>query len=109
MRFTESLCQPRGFATLFFITLIIKLVFAAVVPMTGDEAYFIEWGKHPDFGFYDHPPMAGWFLTVLLTVSDASWWLRLPTVLITSLIAYSCDCCEPIIKSWLMVWQFCIC
>ena len=88
MRFIESLCQPRGFAGLFIITLMIKLAFAAVVPMTGDEAYFIEWGKHPDFGFYDHPPMVGWFLTALLSVSDAAWWLRLPTVLITSFIAY---------------------
>lgn len=80
--------SARFFYYTFFITLIIKLVFASVVPMTGDEAYFIEWGKHPDFGFYDHPPMAGWFLTALLTVSDAAWWLRLPTVLITSFIAY---------------------
>ncbi|MFO7603314.1 MAG: glycosyltransferase family 39 protein [Gammaproteobacteria bacterium] len=88
MRLFDALCQPRGFIVLFIVTLLIKLVFAAVLPMTGDEAYFIEWGKHPDFGYYDHPPMVGWFLTGLLAVSDAAWWLRLPTVLITSLIAY---------------------
>lgn len=80
--------SARFFYYTFFLTLIIKLVFAAAVPMTGDEAYFIEWGKHPDFGFYDHPPMVGWFLTALLSISDVTWWLRLPTVLITSLIAY---------------------
>jgi len=89
MRFIESLCQPRGFAVVFFITLIIRLTFSAVIPMTGDEAYFIEWGKHSSFGFYDHPPMVGWFLTALLSVSDAAWWLRLPMVLTTSLIGIS--------------------
>lgn len=87
MRLINSLCTPRGFTVLFIITLIIKLVFAAVIPMTGDEAYFIEWGKHPDFGFYDHPPMVGWFLTAFLSVSDAAWWLRLPMVFTTSIIA----------------------
>ena len=83
-----NMTSVRIFYYIIFATLIIKLIFAAVVPMTGDEAYFIEWGKHPDFGFYDHPPMVGWFLTALLTISDAAWWLRLPTVLITSFIAY---------------------
>lgn len=88
MPLINSLFTARGFTVLFVVTLIIKLFFAAVIPMTGDEAYFIEWGKHPDFGYYDHPPMVGWFLMALLSVSDATWWLRLPTVLITSLIAY---------------------
>ena len=30
--------------------------------MTADEAYFIWWGWLPDWGFYDHPPMIGWWL-----------------------------------------------
>ena len=70
-------------------TLLVKLVVAAVLPMTGDEAYFIIWGKHPDFGFYDHTPMVGWFLTALLSVSDAALWLRLPQILITTFIGWS--------------------
>ncbi len=70
-------------------TLLVKLLIAHFLPMTGDEAYFIVWGKHPDFGFYDHTPMAGWFLTAMLAVSDAEVWLRLPQILTTTFIGWA--------------------
>ena len=57
------------------------------LPITGDEAYFIWWGKVPDWGFYDHPPMIGWWLAALLTVSDAEGWLRLPQIVQPLLLA----------------------
>ncbi len=76
-------------ALLLLATLLAKLAVAWVLPMTGDEAYFVIWGRHPDFGFYDHPPMAGWFLTVMLQVSDAAVWLRLPQILTTTFIGWA--------------------
>lgn len=54
---------------------------AAILPITGDEAYFYGWGQHPDWGYYDHPPMIGWWMTALLAVSDHVLWLRLPSLL----------------------------
>lgn len=66
----------------------LRLVLAAWLPMTGDEAYFIVWGKNLDYGYYDHTPFVGWLLAALLTVSDASWWLRLPSVLLPIVISY---------------------
>ncbi len=67
-------------------TLAIKLVLAWVLPMSGDEAYFIVWAKHPDFGFYDHPPMVGWVLQFMLLFGDSEWVLRLPAILLATLI-----------------------
>jgi len=54
--------------------------------MSGDEAYFIVWAQHPDFGFYDHPPMVGWLLQMLLSVGHSEVVLRLPAILLSSLI-----------------------
>ena len=71
------------------LTFLVKLAVAWFLPLIGDEAYFIVWGKHPDFGFYDHTPMVGWFLTAMLAVSDAALWLRLPQILITSFIGWA--------------------
>jgi hypothetical protein len=71
------------------LTFLVKLAVAWFLPLIGDEAYFIVWGKHPDFGFYDHTPMVGWFLTAMLSVSDAAIWLRLPQILITSFIGWA--------------------
>ena len=69
-------------------TLAIKLVLAATLPFSGDEAYFLIWGQRPDFGFYDHPPMVGWLLWLMLHIGNAEWVLRLPIVLFTSFIGY---------------------
>ncbi len=70
----------RLFYTAIGLTLLFRFWLAAVMPITGDEAYFIWWGWIPDWGFYDHPPLIGWWLAALLAVGDAEWWLRLPQV-----------------------------
>ncbi|EGK70030.1 Putative glycosyl transferase family 39 [Methyloversatilis universalis FAM5] len=75
----------------YFISLLLTLVFrgwlGAVLPFTGDEAYFYWWGKIPAGGFYDHPPMVGWWLAALISVSEAEWWLRLPSILQPALLS----------------------
>lgn len=83
----QAVPPRRLFLFSLFATLAFRLWLAAAMPITGDEAYFIEWGRRPDWGFYDHPPMIGWWLAALLTVSDAEWWLRLPSVLQPALLA----------------------
>src|SRR3990170_4592795 len=75
----------------FYVALLLTLAFkfwlAIALPMTGDEAYFIYWGVYPDYGFYDHPPMVGWILALLLQLSRAQWVLRLPVIVLPALIA----------------------
>ena len=87
--------SPGGAAvpmrTPFYLALVLTLAFkfwlALALPMTGDEAYFIYWGVYPDYGFYDHPPMVGWILALLLQLSRAQWVLRLPVIVLPALIA----------------------
>ena len=69
------------FVVLAAVSLGLRFWFAQVMPFTGDEAYFYWWGRFPDWGFYDHPPMIGWWLAGLSAVSQAEWWLRLPIVI----------------------------
>ena len=77
--------------TAFYVALVLTLAFkfwlARTLPMTGDEAYFVYWGVYPDYGFYDHPPMIGWILALLLQLSRAEWALRLPVIVLPALIA----------------------
>jgi hypothetical protein len=72
---------------LLWVTLLLKFAWAAYLPLTGDEVYFYIWAKNPGMGFYDHPPMVGWWLSLLLWFGDANWWLRLPSVLLGSGLA----------------------
>ena len=79
--------------TAFYVTLVLTLAFkfwfAIALPMTGDEAYFIYWGVYPDYGFYDHPPMVGWILALMLQLSSAKWVLRLPVIALPALVAFA--------------------
>jgi 4-amino-4-deoxy-L-arabinose transferase-like glycosyltransferase len=68
-------------------TLVFRFWLAAALPITGDEAYFVLWGRHPDLGYYDHPPMVGWLLAPLVAVSQAEWFVRLPSILLPAALA----------------------
>jgi 4-amino-4-deoxy-L-arabinose transferase and related glycosyltransferases of PMT family len=68
------------------LTLIVKLALAFFLPMSGDEAYFIIWARHLDFGYYDHPPMVGWIIYLLRFIGDGELIMRLPAVLFSTLI-----------------------
>lgn len=77
----------RTFKIALFATLFLKLLFAALLPFTGDEAYFAIWGNYFDWGYYDHPPMVGWLAIFLKSLGDSALILRLPAVLITPALA----------------------
>jgi hypothetical protein len=78
----------RWFWLALGLGLVFKLYLATIAPISGDEAYFLIWGKYPDYGFYDHPPMVGWLLWLMLRFSDAEWVLRIPVVLLSPLVGY---------------------
>lgn len=78
----------RIFYMVLGVSFVVKLFLAAIMPVTGDEAYFVLWGRYPDLGYYDHPPMLGWWLAPMVRVSEALWWLRLPTIVVTSFIGW---------------------
>jgi len=77
----------KVFFRVFIVTLLIKMWLAAAFPMTGDEAFFYQWGVYPDWGYSDHPPMVGWLLYVLNSISPSPLSIRFFTVLLWSLIA----------------------
>ncbi len=76
----------------YFVALLLTLVFrgwlGTVLPFTGDEAYFYWWGKVPAGGFYDHPPMVGWWLAGLIPFSEAEWWLRMPAIVQPAMLSF---------------------
>lgn len=64
------------------IVLGLKLLLAALLPLTGDESYFVLYARHVDWGgFYDHPPMVGWMLWAMERVGTHPLVLRLPAII----------------------------
>lgn len=82
-----SLTPRQGFWLALVATLAFRFWLGAVFPMTADEAYFVLWGRRPELGFYDHPPMVGWLLAPLVAVSQAEWVVRLPSILLPAALA----------------------
>ncbi len=87
----------RWFYAALAATLAFRAWLAWATPITGDEAYFLAWGRHPDWGFYDHPPMVGWWLALLLRISDAAWVVRLPALLLPPALALLA---RPALRAW---------
>ena len=75
------------FLCVLVFTLAVRAVLAAAIPITGDEAYFVLWGRHLDYGYYDHPPMVGWLLYALLPLGGSELVVRLPALLIPPILA----------------------
>jgi len=70
-------------AILFF-----KILIICLLPLTGDEAYFIKWGQHLSIGYYDHPPMVGWLIYIISFINDSYITFRLFSFFSALLISY---------------------
>jgi 4-amino-4-deoxy-L-arabinose transferase-like glycosyltransferase len=82
-----TLTPRQWFWSALAATLLFRFWLGAALPITGDEAYFVLWGRYPALGFYDHPPMVGWVLAPLLAASQAEWVVRLPAILLPAALA----------------------
>ncbi|MEO5960535.1 MAG: glycosyltransferase family 39 protein, partial [Opitutaceae bacterium] len=83
-----SVAQDPAAAENFFkrallVTSAVKLLLAAIVPFTTDEAYFVLWGRRLDYGYYDHGAMTGWWMWFMLLFGDSAFLLRLPAVAVS--------------------------
>ncbi len=78
----------RVFLLTVLFTGVVKLWLAAYFPMTGDEAFFHLWSSDLKWGYYDHPPMIGWWLWALSHFGDGPLLVRSLTVLLTTVVAF---------------------
>ncbi len=85
--FAQPAPARRAFWTTLLVLGALRSWFAVALPMTGDEAYFVAWGRNPDWGFYDHPPMVGWWLAALDAISGHRFVLRLPALVAPPIVA----------------------
>ena len=61
------------------------VVLSAPVDLAGDEAYYWEWGRHLDWGYFSKPPMIGWLMGLAgWLFGDSEWGIRLMPVLFSS-------------------------
>ncbi|HZE97069.1 MAG TPA: glycosyltransferase family 39 protein [Planctomycetota bacterium] len=60
----------------------LRIALAAVVPLLPEEAYHWNFARHPDLGYYDHPPMIAWAIAAgRLVLGDTPLGVRVVPLL----------------------------
>jgi len=82
------------FISILAVLTIFRLIYARLLPLSADEAYFWQWSRHLDLSYYEHPPMTAiivalftLFKGTVLTVRLAPIFLVLGTTILVYLLA----------------------
>lgn len=84
---TVLILQRTTTCLIALITLVSCYV-AATLPLSPDEAHYALYGLHPDWSYFDHPPLVGWVQSVFLLFSESEQWLRVPPILVNVLTGW---------------------
>jgi 4-amino-4-deoxy-L-arabinose transferase-like glycosyltransferase len=69
---------------LFAVTTAVRFAFLLGAPFTlsPDEAYYWDWSRHLDWGYYSKPPAVAWIMALSTWIfGDFTWAVRLPALL----------------------------
>lgn len=67
------------------ITLVVKIVLGAIMPLSPDEAYYWVWSHHPQLSYFDHPPFVAWLFYLGRSFEGFGQLIRLPGILLGQL------------------------
>ena len=59
--------EPLGVtaaAVIIVAMVAVRLIAAAFIPLSSDEAYYFDWSRFPSWSYYDHPPMGAWWIAL---------------------------------------------
>src|SRR5665213_1050815 len=64
-----SAAEPTGARTdlrwvsiALLVLIAVRLLAAALIPLSPDETYYLSWSRFPAWSYYDHPPMIAWWI-----------------------------------------------
>lgn len=70
-------------AAVFIARIGVMLLFVNGADLAGDEAYYWDWGRRPDWCYFSKPPMIGWMMGVIgWLTGNAEWGIRLAALLL---------------------------
>jgi 4-amino-4-deoxy-L-arabinose transferase-like glycosyltransferase len=70
-------------AAVFIARIGVMLLFVNGADLAGDEAYYWDWGRRPDWCYYSKPPMIGWMMGAIGSLTgNAEWGIRFAALLL---------------------------
>jgi 4-amino-4-deoxy-L-arabinose transferase-like glycosyltransferase len=85
----------KNFALLWTLSLAVKFLLAAIIPMTTDETYYWVWSQHLQLSYFDHPPFVAWLFWLGHFLEPWGNAVRWPAVLLGHLT----------LIVWYMIWK----
>lgn len=81
----------RNLLTLFAALFLLRSGFLLVngLGLIGDESYYWDWSRHPDWCYFSKPPMVAWLIGgSTWLIGDSEFAVRLPTVVLGSIFLW---------------------
>lgn len=80
--------MKKGICFLLLVAMI-HMVLAAFVPVSGDEAYYWDCARHPDWSYFDQPPLMIWAVAVCNFIIEANpLMIRFPSIIASFFTGY---------------------
>jgi 4-amino-4-deoxy-L-arabinose transferase-like glycosyltransferase len=78
--------NKRFFLLIFLVTIFrLAYLFAAPLDLSADEAYYWDWSRQPDWGYFSKPPMVAWLIALFCrTLGSCTAIVRLPAVVLAT-------------------------
>lgn len=86
-----STALPRNTRLLLALLCVLHFGLGAALGLSVDEAHYALYAAHPDWSYFDHPPLVGWAQWPLVALGAPTWALRLVPELLwlgTALVVY---------------------
>ena len=78
LRPTSSIsAAPQNIRLLLALACMLHFVLGASLGLSVDEAHYALYAAHPDWSYFDHPPLVGWAQWPLVALDAPEWLLRL--------------------------------
>ena len=77
--------MKKDIKKIWLISLFVKLVLAALIPLSADEAYYWVWAQRPQLSYFDHPPFVAWLFYAGDIFQGIGHAVRWPAVLMAHL------------------------
>lgn len=78
----------KSLRNIFFSSLVIKLLVAALLPLSFDEAYYWVWSKNLQLSYFDHPPMVSWLFWLGQAFENLGSAVRWPAIILGHFIVF---------------------
>jgi 4-amino-4-deoxy-L-arabinose transferase-like glycosyltransferase len=81
--------SPQVLIGLVLAMTALRLWAAGAAGLVPDETYYALWAKHPQWGYFDHPPFVAWMITASTAIlGESAFAVRLFFVLITLVVSW---------------------